>query len=183
MKTLVLIILTALFFGLAISTSAQNANHDQGMADCPMHAQHTAQDSHHAVVEKHGDEAMGFAHDKTTHHFRMLPDGGALEVTANDPNDKRDLQAIRSHLSQIAVAFAKGDFSTPVFVHDGVPPGTTTMKLLRTQIRYAYEEIPSGGRVRIQSSNEVALAAIADFLRFQITDHGTGDRLTAEGTR
>ena len=71
--------------------------------------------------------------------------------------------------------FANGDFSTPMFVHDGIPPGVTTMRLMKSDIHYTYEEIPMGGRVRIKSDNPVAVAAIHDFLRFQISEHQTGD--------
>ncbi len=160
---------------------AQDANKEDAMRNCPMHKEHVTADSHQASVDKHGDQAMGFPHDKTTHHFRMSTDGGAIEVTANDANDKANAEAIRSHLSHIAVMFADGNFSTPMFVHDGVPPGVTTMKLLKNKIRYKYEESSSGGRVRIESSDPIALAAIHDFLRFQITEHQTGDALvTAE---
>src|SRR6266853_1547482 len=66
---------------------------------------------------------------------------------------------------------------TPMSVHDGVPPGATTMKLLKAKIQYRYEEIPTGGNMRIESKDPVALAAILNFLRFQITEHGTGDSL------
>lgn len=142
------------------------------MKNCPMH-DHSA--AHHAVVESHGDQAMGFAHDATTHHFRVLPDGGAIEVTVNEANDKTNLSAIRSHLSAIAAMFQNGDFSTPMFIHDGLPPGVTTMKLMKAAIQYTYEEMPSGGRVRLQAADAIAVAAIHDFLRFQITEHQTGD--------
>jgi hypothetical protein len=145
------------------------------MKDCPMHQQHTA---HHAVVESHGDRAMGFPHDKTTHHFRLMSNGGAIEITANSPDDKVNSEAIRSHLKHIVTMFGDGDFFAPMFVHDGIPPGTTTMKLLKAAIRYHYEEMPSGGRVRIETADTVAAAAIHDFLRFQITEHDTGDSLS-----
>ena len=139
-----------------------------------MHDQHAA---HRAVVESHGDQAMGFPHDKATHHFRMMSDGGTIEITANDPNDRPNTGAIRSHLTHIAIMFANGDFSTPMFVHDGVPPGVTTMRLIKSAIHYTYEEMPSGGKVRITSDDPIGVAAIHDFLRFQITDHQTGDSL------
>ena len=58
-----------------------------------------------------------------------------------------------------------------------VPPGVTTMKLMKASIRYAYDEMLSGGRVRITGADPVAVAAIHDFLRFQITVHDTGDNL------
>jgi TusA-related sulfurtransferase len=156
---------------------AQEAKPDDTMKNCPMHQQHASQQSHHAIVESHGDQAMGFPHDKTTHHFRMMSDGGTIEVTVNDANDKTNTGAIRSHLSHIATMFGSGDFSTPMFIHDGVPPGVTTMKLMKSAIHYTYEEMPSGGRVRIQSDDPIAVAAIHDFVRFQITDHQTGDSL------
>ncbi|HEY6371101.1 MAG TPA: hypothetical protein VIX37_11020, partial [Candidatus Sulfotelmatobacter sp.] len=106
-------------------------------------------------------------------------DGGAIEVTVNDPNDKTNTEAIRSHLSHIAVRFGNGDFSTPMFVHDGVPPGVTTMRLMKGTIRYSYEEMSSGGKLRLQSTDAIAVSAIHDFIRFQITEHQTGDRLEA----
>jgi hypothetical protein len=178
MKTLALTLSLAAFLlsqpaPLTSQAPAQSAD----SAPCPMHAQRAA-DSHHATVELHGDEAMGFAHDKTTHHFRLAGSGGAIEVTANDSADKASIEAIRSHLTHIAAMFADGDFSTPMFVHDSIPPGVTTMKLLKDKIHFTYEVIDSGARVRIQSADPVALAAIHDFLRYQITDHQTGDPLT-----
>jgi hypothetical protein len=164
---------------LSVAAYAQDANtKDDSMRDCPMHKQHTAAQTHHATVEKHGDQAMGFPHDQTTHHFLLRPDGGAIEVTTNDPADNANTVAIRTHLSQIVVAFGKGDFSQPMFIHDGLPPGVTTMKLLKAKIRYQYQEIASGARVRIESDDPLALAAIHDFLRFQIAEHQTGDSPT-----
>ena len=81
------------------------------------------------------------------------------------------------HLGHIAKLFGDGDFSIPMFVHDGIPPGVTSMKLLKEKIDYTYEQIDGGGRVSIGSRDPLARAAIHDFLRFQITDHGTGDPL------
>jgi hypothetical protein len=146
------------------------------MSQCPMMAH--GNDSHHAAVETHGDEAMGFAHDRTTHHFLLAGSGGAIEVKANDPGDSASVDAIRSHLAHIAMMFKSGDFSAPMFVHSTIPPGVTTMKLLKKKIRYTYEPLDAGGRVRIESSDPVAVAAVHDFLRFQITDHETGDSLS-----
>jgi hypothetical protein len=146
------------------------------MSQCPM--MEPSKDSHHAAMEMHGDQAMGFAHDKTTHHFLLAGRGGVIEVKANDPGDDASVDAIRSHLAHIATMFRSGDFSAPMFVHSTIPPGVTAMKLLKKKIRYIYEPVEAGGQVRIESSDPVAVAAIQDFLRFQITDHQTGDSLT-----
>lgn len=148
----------------------------QDMQSCPMHKEHMKDAAQHqADVEKHGDQAMGFPHDKTTHHFRLSPDGGTIEVTANDAKDSQNAQAIRSHLEHIATMFSQGDFSTPMFIHDQVPPGVPVMKKKHDEISYTFEELPAGGRVRIKSTDPEAVQAIHDFLRFQIADHHTGD--------
>jgi hypothetical protein len=143
----------------------------QDMQSCPMHKQHQAS------VEKHGDEAMGFPHDSTTHHFRLSADGGAIEVTVNDSKDVQNIQAIRAHLIHIVTMFSNGDFSMPMFVHSKIPPGTTEMKERQADISYTFEELATGGRVRISTKNHDALNAIQDFLRFQIEDHDTGDKM------
>jgi hypothetical protein len=148
----------------------------QDMQSCPMHKEHMKDAAQHqADVEKHGDEAMGFPHDKTSHHFRLYSDGGAIEVTVNDSKDSQNVQAIRSHLTHITTMFSNGEFSIPMFVHDQVPPGVPVMKEKRADISYSFDELPAGGRVRIKTASADALKAIHEFLRFQIADHHTGD--------
>ena len=132
---------------------------------------------HHAAVNNRGDHAMGFSHEKTTHHFRLLKDGGAIEVSSNDPKDTDSRDQIRGHLKHIATSFAAGNFDMPMFIHDQVPPGVPVMKRLKSQIKYEVESITGGGRVRISSTNPEVVKAVQDFLRFQITDHQTGDSL------
>jgi hypothetical protein len=149
----------------------------QDMHSCPMHKdQMKAEPQHRADIEKHADEGMGFAHGRTTHHFRLSPDGGAIEVTVLDNTDTQNLQAIRSHLTHIVTMFSNGDFSIPMLVHSHVPPGITEMKEKRAEISYSFAELPNGAAIRIKTDNHDALMAIHDFLRFQIQDHGTGDK-------
>jgi hypothetical protein len=134
-----------------------------------------AQDDHHGAVEKRGDHVMGFSHEKTRHRFRLFADGGAIEVTANDPKDTDTRDQIRMHLSHIAGMFAEGNFRAPMLIHDRVPPGVPVLQRLKSEVSYRFKEIEGGGRVRIATKNEEALAAVYDFLRFQIADHRTGD--------
>jgi hypothetical protein len=128
-------------------------------------------------VVRRGDQAMGFSHDKTTHHFRLMKDGGSIEVSSNDPKDTESRDQIRAHLKHIAASFAAGNFDMPMFIHDQVPPGVPVMKRLKSQIKYEVESITGGGRVRISSANPEAVKAVQDFLKFQIMDHQTGDSL------
>ncbi len=132
-------------------------------------------DDHHAGVNKRGDQVMGFAHDKTTHHFRLQTDGGRIEVEAKDPDDTKSRDQIRTHLQHIARKFAAGDFTAPMLIHAKTPPGVPTMKQLKASIKYQSEETAHGGQVRLVTSNAKAIMAIHKFLRFQIADHQTGD--------
>lgn len=124
---------------------------------------------------------MGFSHLKTTHHFRLFKDGGAIEVLANDSKDTESRDMIRMHLAHIAQMFAAGDFDAPLFIHATNPPGVQAMIELRDQIHYQFEKMDSGGKVTIQAADPKALAAIHDFLRFQIVEHQTGDPTTVTG--
>jgi len=123
-----------------------------------------------ADMNQRGDHVMGFDHTRTTHHFRLLPDGGAIEVTVNDPADSENRTMIQSHLSHIARMFAEGNFQAPMLIHGTQPPGADVMTQLKT-----------GGRVRITTKNAEALDAIHAFLKFQIPQHETGDPLEVGG--
>jgi hypothetical protein len=132
-------------------------------------------DQHQAGVNDRGDQVMGFDHNKTTHRFRLISDGGAIEVEASDPEDTTSRDQIRQHLSHIARLFAEGDFTSPMLIHSQTPPGVPVMKRLKSTIKYRFENTERGGRIRITTSNREARSAIHDFLAFQIKDHGTGD--------
>jgi hypothetical protein len=45
---------------------------------------------------------MGFGHAMTGHHFRLYPDGGAVEVESNRPDADASKAAIRRHMQKIA---------------------------------------------------------------------------------
>jgi len=166
--------LTALVLFLAIPAFACA----QSEMACPMHAEHQqAASAHAAGVDARGDQAMGFSHMKSAHHFRLFPDGGAIEVVANSTDDTATRDAIQAHLAHIAHMFTGGDFQLHMFIHDTVPPGVPVMQSRRSAIAYTFEPIPQGGRVRIVTADPDALKAVHDFLTFQIQDHRTGDPL------
>lgn len=131
----------------------------------------------HAQMNHRGAQVMSFDQDKTAHHFYLYADGGAIDVSVKDPADKTNLDAIRSHLPHIAVMFSEGNFEAPMLVHATTVPGTPDMKKVKADITWKYEEHAKGGRVNITATNPEALKAIHQFLRFQITDHKTGDSL------
>ncbi len=131
-----------------------------------------------AQMNQRGAHVMGFDQDKTTHHFVLYPDGGAIEVSVNDAADMVNLDAIRAHLPHIVTMFGDGNFEAPMLVHATDVPGTAEMKKVKDTITWKYEETGKGGRVNITTADAEALEALHAFLRFQIADHKTGDPLT-----
>lgn len=158
MKTFVRI---AILAGLAAPLSAQTTP--------------TPGADHHAAVNERGDHVMGFDHDKTTHHFRLTQSGGVIEVSANDPNDRESRDAIRQHMGHIVKMFSEGDFNAPMLIHGQVPPGVPEMKTRLKLIQWKPVATKTGASIVITSKDPAAIAAIHQFLRFQIEDHQTGD--------
>lgn len=128
-------------------------------------------------MNKRGDHVMGFDHTKTTHHFRLSPQGGTIEITANSSDDTESRDQIRSHLGHISKMFAAGNFRAPMLIHEQTPPGVPVMQKLKNEIDYRFEETERGATIHISTTNSKALQAIHKFLRFQIKEHKTGDAL------
>jgi hypothetical protein len=130
----------------------------------------------HGSMDVRGAMVMGFDQNRTTHHFYLYSDGGAIDVSVKDPDDASNRDAIRSHLPHIATMFGHGEFDAPMLVHDTRNvPGVAVMSTRNEQIVYRYTETSAGGRVDIRTSDVDALAAIHEFLRYQIGEHHTGD--------
>jgi hypothetical protein len=168
MKTLQL---TALMLTLGVMTTTAGAS---------QHAKDHAQD-HHAGVMKRGAHVMGFDQTTTTHHFRLSRTGGVIEVTANDAADTKAITQIQTHLQHIAKMFSDGNFTAPMLIHAQEPPGVAEMKRAGAAIAYKFEPLPRGGRVVVNTAAHVN--AVHEFLRFQITDHKTGDPLDVTAER
>ena len=131
-----------------------------------------ASDDAFAALQARGASARGMGVDQYTsvHAFESLPDGGRIELQ-RDVRDAAGVAQIRTHLQEIARAFAAGDFSTPAFVHMRRVPGTDVMAARRAAISYAYRALPGGGEVRITTADPDAVRAVHAFLAFQRSDH------------
>jgi hypothetical protein len=163
--------------GVALLTSTVQGQH--ALPTDRTHDQHATPIQKQAQLKTRGAAAMGFDQDAVTHHFRLQPSGGSIEVDIRDPLDTRNLDAIQRHLREIAKQFAAGDFAAPLTTHAEVPPGVPTMRRLKSRITYSYRQTSTGGAVDIVTQNLEARAAVHEFLRFQIVEHRTGDPLTS----
>ena len=159
------------FLVAALLLAPQHPTMPKGMS----HEEHLKQMEKDEALKKRGAEAMGFDQNATTHHFKLAPSGGSIEVTVKNQGDDDALAAIRSHLRSIAADFARGVFDKPFQTHGEVPPGVPEMQQSRQKITYRYEDLAGGGAVRIETKDARALDAVHAFLRYQITEHGTGD--------
>jgi hypothetical protein len=156
---------TFLAFALAVTALAKEQDHEA----CPMHKVHQAE------VDHRHEAITGVPSDGTEHHFALAKDGGSIRLEAKDTTRTEARDRARGHLRQIARAFANGDFAMPMQIHDQVPPGVEVMKSHAAAISYRYADSARGGIVTIRTADAEALVAVHEFLRFQITDHGTGD--------
>jgi hypothetical protein len=125
--------------------------------------------------------AMGVDQYTSGHRFDALPDGGRIELQ-RQVDDSAGIAQIRSHLREIAAAFARGDFRTPAFVHMRPVPGTPVMAARRAAITYTVRDLPRGGEVRITTRDPEALAAVHAFVAFQRQDHRAGGAGTPQHT-
>ena len=129
----------------------------------------------HAAVDDRHAHATGVPHARSAHHFSLDPEGGTIRFEVVDESDAAGRERIRSHLTQIAADFARGDFSAPMLIHGRTPPGVPTLRRLKQNVRYEFTATERGGRVDITTRDSEALAAVHAFLRYQIEDHRTGD--------
>ena len=162
MRALVVVVLAA-----AGAAAAQAQDHGA----CPM----MAKAGHQAQVDGRHEHHTGIPTEGTQHHFLITDDGGSIRLGVTDSTATQAREQVRTHLQAITRAFAAGDFSLPMRIHDQVPPGVKVMKARRDRIRYAYADSPEGGVVTLSTRDPESLAAIHAFLRFQIEDHATGD--------
>jgi hypothetical protein len=143
----------------------------QGHGHCSM----APSAAHRGEVDHRHDEVTGVGHDAAEHHFVLAKDGGSIRLEVKDPGQLEARDLIRQHLRAIARSFGAGDFSMPMRIHDQAPPGVEVMRARRAAIRYSYAATGKGGIVQISTKDPTARDAVQEFLRFQISDHGTGD--------
>ena len=141
------------------------------------------QDAHKAMNDR-GAHVMGFDQNKTAHHFLLFEDGGAIDIVVKDQGDVTNRDAIRSHLPHISMMFSEGNFEAPMLIHETANvPGIAALTARKATLRYRYVDTPAGGRVEIITTDPTTLQALYAFLRYQITEHRTGDPGTVTARR
>ena len=136
-----------------------------------------AQHQVHHPTGAHGAAVMGFSQTETSHHFRLSPAGGSIEVHVHDAANTALRNSVTDHLRTITKGFSAGDFAASIAVHGTQPPGVDVLRAKKNALTYAFEESERGGRIIVQTADAEALRALHEFLRYQIREHKTGDSL------
>src|SRR3954470_8748702 len=116
--------MTQELLAILLALALQHPTMPAGMS----HEEHLKQLQKDEELNRRGALAMGFDQQKTRHRFTASRSGGTIAVDANDAADAESLAAIRSHLQEIARAFAAGDFAKPLQTHGEMPPGAEDMQ-------------------------------------------------------
>lgn len=124
-----------------------------------------------AQVVERGRSVMPFDINRTMHHFKKLPSGGAQQVVSSD-GDAQQVALIHQHLKSEAGRFQQGDFSDPGNIHGRDMPGLRAMVAGASHIDVRYSEIPQGGQVSYATADPRLVAAIHTWFDAQVREHG-----------
>ena len=135
------------------------------------HSGHSAQDADFSQREQ---EVMPFDLDATLHTFEKSDQGGFERVTADNPEDNRNIALIREHLEKEAERFAHGDFSDPAYLHGEDMAGLSTLEEAAAagRLRVSYANLPDGAELTFVADDNTVLAALHAWFDAQVNDHG-----------
>lgn len=124
-----------------------------------------------AVAER-GRTVMPFDLEETTHLFTPAETGGAQDVVADQPDDAKQIDLIRTHLQQEAKAFGQGDFGDPAQIHGDSMPGLAILEEGYKRIEVRYRERPDGATLTYTTEEPSLVDALHDWFEAQLSDHG-----------
>lgn len=123
---------------------------------------------------------LGVSVDKVKLHFYLVKNGGVVDLTARDPSDSITISAIQKYLQNQKDLWEKGKENAVTDVHEKAPESAATMRRLRNEITFYMAKTDNGGDLRMFSINDQARLAIQDYMKFEITEHKTGDSPTTD---
>ncbi|WP_327344439.1 aspartate carbamoyltransferase [Streptomyces europaeiscabiei] len=124
------------------------------------------------VVAERGRTVMPFDLEETTHHFTPSRMGGVQDVVADQPDDAKQVNLIRTHLQQEAEAFGQGDFGDPSQIHGDSMPGLTELQDGYERVEVRYRDRPDGATLTYTTDEPALVEALHDWFEAQLSDHG-----------
>ena len=171
MKTLTAFALAIAFLtGCAQSPMAHHAGMDRA-AHAPASA------SRQADMSARGRHVMPFSLAATEHVFTQNASGGIQQVVTRNAGDAEQVALVRQHLREIREQFLKGDFSGPSHIHGANMPGLAQLQAARpAQLAIAYRDIPAGAELSYTTTEANLVAALHQWFKAQLADHGPDAR-------
>jgi hypothetical protein len=125
-----------------------------------------------AMVAERSADVMPFDLDRTTHVFDPSDDGLVQTVVSDPPVDGEQVSLIRSHLTEEADRFEKGDFDDPASIHGHDMPGLSELQAHHDEIQIVYENVTDGARITYTTHDPVLVEALHAWADAQVHDHG-----------
>lgn len=138
---------------------------DQGMA------QPESMSKRQAEVAQRGAEVMPFDLEQTQHIFTKTEKGGLQQVVIKEGADADQINAIQTHLSEIAEQFSAGDFGGPAHIHGDDMPGLAVLHERFGEMEVVYTPLDNGGQIEYTSDEPALVEAIHAWFDAQLADH------------
>jgi hypothetical protein len=116
-------------------------------------------------------QVMPFDLNRTTHTFTKTPGGGVEKVLVKDPADARNQSLIRSHLSEEAMLFRRGDYADPAMIHGMGMPGLKELEAGATQVSVVFADVVGGAQITYSSTDSALASALHAWFDGQVADH------------
>jgi len=124
-------------------------------------------------VTQRGMHVMPFDLKQTQHIFTKTETGGVQQVIVKDPNNSKQIDLIRQHLTRISGKFSRGDFSDPDKIHGKNMPGLAALRTAKPgQLHVQYKELPDGAEITYSAEGKELIDAIHQWFDAQLADHG-----------
>ena len=128
-------------------------------------------DNSKAAIEQRSQQVMPFNMDTAMHMFTPTATGGVQQVVVHS-GDMQQITLVRRHLRKEAAAFSRGDFSDPAYIHGNDMPGLSELGRDHVHLAVTYKSSKQGGEIVYTSSEPRVIAAIHEWFKAQVRDHG-----------
>ena len=124
-------------------------------------------------VTQRGMHVMPFDLKQTQHIFNKTKTGGVQQVIVKDPNNSKQIELIRQHLTKISGEFSRGDFSNPEKIHGKEMSGLAALRIAKPEhLHVQCKELPKGAEITYSAEDKTLIDAIHQWFDAQFADHG-----------
>ena len=124
-------------------------------------------------VTQRGMHVMPFDLKQTQHLFNKTETGGVQQVIVREPDNSKQIELIRQHLTKISGEFSYGNFSDPEKIHGKEMPGLAALRTAKPgQLHIQYKELSDGAEITYSAEDKALITAIHQWFDAQLAEHG-----------